>query len=421
MTLTIAGAGMLWVGWLGFNGGSALAADGNAAMAIVATHVSAAAGAFTWMVIEWIRYGKPSALGAVTGMVAGLGTVTAGAGYVSPGAAMVIGVCAGVVCFFVTQAMNLRSRIDDSLDVFAVHAVGGALGTILVGVFASSALGFLGGREDVGIANQLRVQFIGVLAVGLYAALVSYLILRFTNLVAGNRVSEADEVQGLDLMSPQRAGLQLVGWPGLFKAPRHRGQGRSAEIGHRPSRNVPSRTLGGLLERARRGRRLRSGTPRARRPTARREFLSSEPARRARDLRSRFAQTPGSRLDDDARRVARRHRGTDCRRRPNCVSTTSRRRRQHRCDRSGGYAPDRRPGDNDNRPTACRSAPPKRAAASEPPHCVELRSVRRRLDELAGTARSTGRQRVSGRGRSTMRIASSHRPVGLVRSIWSPT
>ena len=158
MTLTIAGAAMLWVGWFGFNGGSALAANGDAAMALTVTHISAAAGAFTWLVIEWLRYGKPSALGAVTGMVAGLGTITPASGYVGPAGALVIGFCAGTVCFFATNFMKQKLKIDDSLDVFPVHGVGGALGTLLTGVFASSALGVFSGQHDISIPAQLACR-----------------------------------------------------------------------------------------------------------------------------------------------------------------------------------------------------------------------------------------------------------------------
>ncbi|MEC9155353.1 MAG: ammonium transporter, partial [Pseudomonadota bacterium] len=138
MTLTIMGAGMLWVGWFGFNGGSALAANGDAAMAMLATHISAAAGAFTWMLAEKVRFGKPSALGIVTGMVAGLGTITPASGFVGPGGALIIGISAGLVCFYATIYIKQRLKIDDSLDVFPVHGVGGILGTLLTAVFASN-------------------------------------------------------------------------------------------------------------------------------------------------------------------------------------------------------------------------------------------------------------------------------------------
>ncbi|HCY03834.1 MAG TPA: ammonia channel protein, partial [Gammaproteobacteria bacterium] len=155
MTLTLMGAGMLWVGWFGFNGGSALAANGDAGMAMLATHISAAAGAFTWMVMERIRFGKASALGIVTGMVAGLGTITPASGFVGPGGALLIGISAGVICFFATIYIKQRLKIDDSLDVFPVHGVGGILGTLLTGVFASNALGVFSGQEEISIVSQV--------------------------------------------------------------------------------------------------------------------------------------------------------------------------------------------------------------------------------------------------------------------------
>jgi Amt family ammonium transporter len=209
MTLTIAGAGMLWVGWFGFNGGSALAANGDAAMAILVTHMSAAAGAFTWMCAEWIKYGKPSALGAVTGMVAGLGTITPASGFVGPAGGLVIGICAGIVCFFATNFIKRSLKIDDSLDVFPVHGVGGALGTILTAVFASNALGIFSGQEDINIVSQLGTQAIGVIAVIVYTALVTFVILKVTGALVGNRVDDEVEVAGLDLNSHNERGYDI--------------------------------------------------------------------------------------------------------------------------------------------------------------------------------------------------------------------
>ena len=209
MTLTVTGAAMLWVGWFGFNGGSALAANGDAAMALTVTHISAAAGAFTWLLIEWVRYGKPSALGAVTGMVAGLGTITPASGYVGPAGALVIGIAAGTVCFFATNFMKQKLKIDDSLDVFPVHGVGGALGTILTGVFASSALGVFSGQHDISIPNQLGVQALGVLATVGYTAVATWIILRITGALVGNRVSDEEETEGLDLVSHNERGYIL--------------------------------------------------------------------------------------------------------------------------------------------------------------------------------------------------------------------
>ena len=209
MTLTIAGAGMLWVGWFGFNGGSALAANGDAAMAMLVTHISAAAGAFTWLTAEWVRYGKPSALGAVTGMVAGLGTITPASGFVGPGGALVIGVLAGIICFVATNYIKRSLKIDDSLDVFPVHGVGGILGALLTGIFASSALGVFSGQEDISISGQLGVQAIGVVAAIAYTAIISYALLKLTDVLVGNRVNEEEEVEGLDLVLHNERGYDI--------------------------------------------------------------------------------------------------------------------------------------------------------------------------------------------------------------------
>jgi len=178
LTMTIAGAGMLWVGWFGFNGGSALAANGDAAMAIIVTHISASMGAFTWMVIEWRKFGKPSALGAVTGMVAGLGTITPASGFVGPGGALVIGLLAGFICFNATQYVKKVLKIDDSLDVFPVHGVGGILGSLIVAVFASTQLGVFSGYGFAdgisSIAEQLTVQATGVVATIAFTSVATY-------------------------------------------------------------------------------------------------------------------------------------------------------------------------------------------------------------------------------------------------------
>jgi Amt family ammonium transporter len=209
MTLTIMGAGMLWVGWFGFNGGSALASNGDAAMAMLCTHISAAAGAFTWMCAEWIRYDKPSALGAVTGMVAGLGTITPASGFVGPGGALIIGLSAGFICFVATNYIKRSLKIDDSLDVFPVHGVGGILGTLLTGVFASNALGLFGGQEDISISSQLGSQAIGVLAGVVYTAVGTFVILKITGALVGNRVEDDEELEGLDLVSHNERGYDL--------------------------------------------------------------------------------------------------------------------------------------------------------------------------------------------------------------------
>ncbi|MBL6690973.1 MAG: ammonium transporter [Pseudomonadales bacterium] len=210
MTMTITGAGMLWVGWFGFNGGSALAANGDAGMAMLVTHISAAAGAFTWMCIEWIRYGKPSALGAVTGMVAGLGTITPASGFVGPAGALVIGISAGFICFNATMFLKQKLRIDDSLDVFPVHGVGGALGTILAGVFASSSLGIFSGQGDgLPMGEQVVVQLTGVFATGIYTAVLTFVLLKVIDIVIGLRVNEEEETEGLDINQHNERGYDL--------------------------------------------------------------------------------------------------------------------------------------------------------------------------------------------------------------------
>lgn len=209
MTLTIMGAGMLWVGWFGFNGGSALAANGDASMAMLVTHISAAAGAFTWMCAEWIKYGKPSALGAVTGMVAGLGTITPASGFVGPAGALIIGLAAGYICFIATNYIKRTLKIDDSLDVFPVHGVGGILGTLLTAVFASNALGVFSGQHDIDIVSQLGVQAIGVISAIVYTAVVTFIILKLTDVLVGNRVDEEQEQEGLDLVSHNERGYDL--------------------------------------------------------------------------------------------------------------------------------------------------------------------------------------------------------------------
>ncbi len=213
MTMTVMGAGMLWVGWFGFNGGSAVAADGNAAMAMLVTHISAAAGSLAWIALEWKKFGKPSALGIATGMVAGLGTITPASGFVGPAAALVIGLMAGVLCFYAVLLIKQRLRIDDSLDVFPVHGVGGMLGTLAAGVFASTELGLFSGYgfafDHYGMLDQLGVQAIGVVATVLYTALVTWLILRLVGLFTALRVSPEEETQGLDIALHEERGYDL--------------------------------------------------------------------------------------------------------------------------------------------------------------------------------------------------------------------
>jgi Amt family ammonium transporter len=211
MTMTVAGAGMLWVGWFGFNGGSALAANGNAAMAMLVTHVSAAAGAMTWMAYEWLKFGKPTALGTVTGMVAGLGTITPASGFVGPAGALVIGVSAGIVCFNATMLIKRVWKIDDSLDVFPVHGIGGMLGTFLAGIFSSTGLGIFSGQGFAAGVNtmghQVGVQAIGIAATAIYTAVATLIILKLVNILTGGlRVGPDEETQGLDISDHEERG-----------------------------------------------------------------------------------------------------------------------------------------------------------------------------------------------------------------------
>lgn len=213
LTMTVTGAGMLWVGWFGFNAGSAVAADNSAAMAMLVTHMSAACGSLAWMTMEWVRHGKPSVLGMVTGMVAGLGTITPASGSVGPAAAVVIGLSAGVICYFATNYLKNVLKVDDSLDVFPVHGVGGVLGTLLAGVFCSTQLGIFSGNgfsdgiESIG--GQLMVQATGVLATFAYTLVATFIILKLVDMMVGLRVDGDEETQGLDLVLHDERGYDL--------------------------------------------------------------------------------------------------------------------------------------------------------------------------------------------------------------------
>jgi Amt family ammonium transporter len=209
LTMTVAGASMLWVGWFGFNAGSALAADGSAGMAMLVTHIGAATGAFAWMVCEWVRYGKPSVLGMVTGMVAGLGTITPASGFVGPLGALAIGAAAGVLCFLATNFMKRKLGVDDSLDVFPVHGVGGMLGTTLTGVFAATALGGVGYPEGQTMGGQVLVQLAGIAATALWSGVITYVLLKVTDAVVGMRVTSEEETEGLDQVLHNETGYNL--------------------------------------------------------------------------------------------------------------------------------------------------------------------------------------------------------------------
>jgi len=209
MTMTVTGAAMLWVGWFGFNAGSALAADGTAGMAMLVTHIGAATGALAWMLCEWIRYEKPSVLGIVTGVVAGLGTITPASGFVGPIGALVIGGAAGVVCFFATSYMKRVLAIDDSLDVFPVHGVGGLLGTLLTGIFVSAYFNGAGYPDKVTMADQMLVQLYGVLATAAWSGALTFALVKACDAIVGMRVTGEEETEGLDTVLHNEKGYNL--------------------------------------------------------------------------------------------------------------------------------------------------------------------------------------------------------------------
>lgn len=204
---TLVGAALLWVGWFGFNAGSAAAANGTAGMAMLVTQIATAAAALGWMFAEWITHGKPSALGIASGVVAGLVAITPAAGTCGPMGAIVIGLAAGVICFFAATSLKRAVGYDDSLDAFGVHAVGGIVGALLTGVFAAPALGGFGTVTDIGA--QLFTQFKGVAFTIVYTGIVSFVILKVLDLVMGLRVTEEEETVGLDLSLHNERGYNL--------------------------------------------------------------------------------------------------------------------------------------------------------------------------------------------------------------------
>jgi ammonium transporter, Amt family len=209
LTMTVTGASLLWVGWFGFNAGSAVAANGSAGMAMLVTHIAASAGALAWMSLEWMRFGKPSVLGIVTGMVAGLGTITPASGYVGPVGGLVIGLVAGLVCFFATQLVKRGLKIDDSLDVFPVHGVGGFTGLLLTAVFSSSSLGGLGLPPGVTMGSQLVTQLLGAGVTAVWCGVATFALLKLVNVVTPLRVSAEQETDGLDLVLHEERGYSL--------------------------------------------------------------------------------------------------------------------------------------------------------------------------------------------------------------------
>ncbi|MDE0191789.1 MAG: ammonium transporter [Gammaproteobacteria bacterium] len=198
--LAVVGAAMLWVGWFGFNGGSALGANGDATMSIVVTQLAASAGVLVWMGMEWIRNGKPTAVGAIIGAIAGLASITPASGFVGPLGALAMSVAGAFLCFVMTGFIKRTLKIDDSLDVFPVHAVGGGFGTVLAAVFASDSLGPFAGQHAIDVADQLGVQALGLIAVASYTAVATWVILKIVGAVATNRVAAKDESDGLDLI-----------------------------------------------------------------------------------------------------------------------------------------------------------------------------------------------------------------------------
>ena len=207
LVLTVVGASMLWVGWFGFNAGSQLAADGVAGMAMAVTHICTATAAFTWMVVEWVRHGKPSALGIATGAVAGLVAITPASGTVGPIGAILIGIASGVLCFFAATSLKRAMGYDDSLDVFGVHGVGGFVGAILTGVFTAEVFG--GAGLDGGIGSQVVLQFIGAAATIVYSGALTWIILKVLDSAIGLRVTADEEAEGLDLALHDERGFSL--------------------------------------------------------------------------------------------------------------------------------------------------------------------------------------------------------------------
>jgi Amt family ammonium transporter len=210
LVLSMVGAGMLWVGWFGFNAGSELAADGVAGMAMAVTQIATAAAALTWMFFEWASHGKPSALGLVSGAVAGLVAITPASGYVGPMGTLVIGIASGALCYLAVVKIKRALGYDDSLDAFGVHGVGGIVGAILTGVFISADLGGAGLDEGVSMGRQVWLQFVGAGVTILYCAVASFIILKVLDVVIGLRVTEEQEQEGLDLVLHDEQGYNLT-------------------------------------------------------------------------------------------------------------------------------------------------------------------------------------------------------------------
>ena len=208
--IVMVGAAMLWVGWFGFNAGSALTAGADAGMAMLVTHMAAAIASLTWMGIEWARFGKPSLVGTVTGTVAGLATITPASGFVGPLGAVVIGIASAAICYGAVLLVKLRFRVDDALDVFAVHGVGGMTGTLLTAPLMAVELGGVGYGDGVTMASQFGVQFTGVAAALVWSAIASIILVKVTQSLVGLRVRQDIETQGLDLTTHGETGYNLA-------------------------------------------------------------------------------------------------------------------------------------------------------------------------------------------------------------------
>ena len=206
LTMTVTGTAMLWVGWFGFNGGSALAANGDAAMAITVTHISASAAGLTWMGIEWVIHKRPSVLGLATGAIAGLAAVTPASGFIGPIGGLLIGIASGGLCFVASTTVKNRYGYDDSLDVFGVHGVGGFVGTVLAGVFCAGIFG--GNQGDVSIVGQVGTQLMAAVSTAVYTAVATYIVLKAVDATIGLRVTEDQETDGLDLSLHEESGYR---------------------------------------------------------------------------------------------------------------------------------------------------------------------------------------------------------------------
>jgi Amt family ammonium transporter len=207
--MVMVGAAMLWVGWFGFNAGSALSAGSDAGMAMLVTHISAATASLVWLVIEYVRFGKPSLIGLVTGTIAGLATVTPASGFIGPLGGLILGLTGGVVCYIAVDIVKRTFRVDDSLDVLAVHGIGGATGTLLTAFLALPILGGIGLAEGVGAMDQLMIQFTGVGATVVYSVIATYILVKIVQATVGLRVDEDHEVEGLDYTAHGETGYKL--------------------------------------------------------------------------------------------------------------------------------------------------------------------------------------------------------------------